>query len=221
MRRATSGSIVMHAGHRHLALVLGALLSSACAGGSRVTPATAPESTSTVERSVSAPSSVVSASATIGRYRLMQAELVRGTRRDSIFRYSDGSPAIVSVIRYDVPPSESLDGDAQLVTAREGARFAEIQPILQQQGRIEGFRVAFQDTTRLDLGASAPTLEHAIGVIARARGVERMDVQYLYLIDGRFFKIRGTFGMDAWPTSELATFARDAARRAQAMVPSR
>lgn len=154
-----------------------------------------------------------------GRYRFTQADVVPSTPGDSIYRFRDGTGANVSVIRYAMPPDVRVDADSQRWTAREGTKFADVQAILQQQGRIEAWRLAFEDTTRLTLSAAPPVLEHAIGIVVRSRGAERMDVQYLYFIHGRLLKIRGTVPIAAWPESELQAFAREAARRVQGYVP--
>src|SRR5688500_11689030 len=39
----------------------------------------------------------------IGAFRLTQRSTVRGLRTDSLFRYSDGSRTLLTVIIYDVP----------------------------------------------------------------------------------------------------------------------
>jgi hypothetical protein len=41
-----------------------------------------------------------------------------------------------------------------------------------------------------------------------------MDFQYLYLIDGRFLKVRATFPGELWKTGEMPNFAREVAGRA-------
>jgi hypothetical protein len=151
----------------------------------------------------------------IGRYRFKVAEVSSSGSRDSIFRYTDGTDAIVSVFRYDVPPDVKIGPDSQSWTAREGGKFEQVQSILLQQGRIENFRTAFADTSDLDIGGVTVT-EHSTAIAVRAGGRVRMDFQYLYLVGGRFLKVRGTFPGDSWRTSEIADFSREVARRTHA-----
>jgi hypothetical protein len=151
--------------------------------------------------------------AMIGRYRLARSDLLPETSRDSIYRYSDGTASIVSVFRYDVPEDVKVVADSQAWIAREGEKFAQVQDAFVEQGKIESFRVVYSGMNELDMDG-AVIGEHAIAIAVRARGAARMDFQYLYLVDGRFLKVRATFPGELWKAGEMPSFAREFARRA-------
>ncbi len=148
----------------------------------------------------------------VGRYRLTDSALVRSTVRDSIYRFTNGSPATISVIRYDVPEHAKISADSQSWTTTEGELFEQVQATLMQQGRIQAFQKTFSTTTDVAVD-SAVLREHAIAIAVRAGGAVRVDFQYLYLVGGRFLKVRGTFPGDSWETTDLEEFAREVARR--------
>ncbi len=127
-------------------------------------------------------------------------------------RTPNDSPATVSVIRYSVPNELKSSADSTIWTTVEGERFEEVQSVLMQQGRIEGFEKAYSTTTDVEVD-DAVLREHAIAIAVRSRGVIRMDFQYLYTVKGRFLKVRGTFPGDSWKTSDFPEFAREVARR--------
>jgi hypothetical protein len=181
-------------------LALSALVCIACAP-TAVRPTVTPSATS--EAGIAA----------IGRYRLTHSQLLPETSRDSIFRYSDGTASIVSVFRYDVPEDVKVVVDSQAWIAREGEKFAQVQDAFVEQGKIESYRVAFSGTNELAVDG-AVLGEHSIAIAVKARGAVRMDFQYLYLIDGRFLKVRATFPGELWKTGEMPNFAREVARRA-------
>ncbi len=198
-------------------VALAALASTACAP--RTTTRPAGPSASVVESPVSAASttnasSAASATSTtpVGRYRFTRGELIRSTRNDSIYRFTDGTPATVSVIRYDVPENVKVGADPQAWTTPEGERFEEVQSILLQQGRIQSFEKAFSTTSDVVVD-NAVLREHAIAIAVRPSGTTRMDYQYLYVVGGRFLKVRGTFPGDSWKNSDFPEFAREVARR--------
>ncbi len=151
----------------------------------------------------------------IGRYRFTRAEVLSSGSRDSIFRYTDGTAARVSVFRYDIPPDVKIGADSQSWTAREGPKFEQLQSVLVKQGRIESFLTAFTDTKELDIGG-VTVLEHSTAIAVRVRGRLHMDFQYLYLVGGRFLKVRGTFPGESWRTSAIPNFSREVARLAHA-----
>lgn len=190
---------------RYTISVLAALVGAACA------PVTGARS--------SAPASTTEGSATrIGRYELTRSELLGSTTRDSIYRYTDGTKSTISVIRYDVSEGAKIGVDSQAWTAREGEKFELVQSALVEQGRIESFRTAFSNTQELVVDGTV-LREHSIAIAVRARGSVYMDFQYLYLVGGRFLKVRGTFPGESWKTSEIPNFAREIARRVHRSAP--
>jgi hypothetical protein len=167
-----------------------------------------------IERTAAPAPDPSAGSEAVGKYRLSGAEALSSGEGDSLFRFSDGTAAYLTVFRYAVPEEVKVGPDSQAWTAREGAKFEAIQPILVQQGRIETYRTAFNNTREVDLDG-VRVLESAIAIGVRANGNVRMDFQYLYLVHGRFLKVRGTFPGQTWQTSDIANFSREIARRAQ------
>jgi hypothetical protein len=157
----------------------------------------------------------------VGRFRLTDAERLGTTPVDSIYRFSDGSPALVSAFRYDLPSDARKRGEAVAWTQRQGALFKEAQSIFLARREIDAFRVAF-DTSQFVAVPADSVFEHSIAIAVRRRGVAYMEVQYVYLVCDGFLKLRGTFASEAWPRSEFPAFAREVMRIARrSAVPSR
>jgi hypothetical protein len=149
--------------------------------------------------------------AQIGAFKLTERAAVRGAPADSLFRYKDGSPANLSVFIYDADADRQNDADPQLRTAREGEKFKAVQDILMSRGQIAAHRVAFSDTTRLTVGTGT-LLEHAIGLGTRhPNGAITVELQYLYLIGGKFVKVRATIPEKGWEQANVPQFARELA----------
>lgn len=148
---------------------------------------------------------------TVGRYRLTGAEPIEGAPLDSVYRFTDGTSATVSAFRYDVPADVREGRAREKWTEREGLKFEAIQPILVSQGRIESFRVAFSDLAFVAVETDS-ILEHSVAVAVRSDDEVWMDFQYLYLVCGRFLKLRGSFARDAWQQSEFPNFSRELMR---------
>lgn len=151
--------------------------------------------------------------AEIGAFRLTERTAVRGAPTDSLFRFSDGSRTILSVIIYDVGADVKVDTDSQKWTAREGEKFKEIQDIRVKRGQLAAYVLSFSDTTRFAVGDRS-MLEHAIGTPIRLpNGAIAVDLQYIYLIGGKFVKVRATVPEPGWQQSEVTSFPRELARR--------
>ena len=162
--------------------------------------------------------SPVSAAATshvpsqVGRYRVTSREGVEGFPNDSAFRFSDGSATRVTVFVYAISPDVQVGPDSQSWTVREGRKFQEVQPIRVQQGQIEAFNLAFANTGEIT-AANRRITESAMAIAVRLHGRVAVDFQYLYLVAGRFLKVRATVPSEGWERTDVPTFARELARQ--------
>jgi hypothetical protein len=150
--------------------------------------------------------------AQLGRYRLTNRHAVEGAPNDSAYRYTDGSETRVTVFVYAIPVDVQVGADSQSWTPREGMKFEEVQPLLVQRGMIGAYEVAFANTGEIT-AANRKITEHATAIAVRSRGQVAVDFQYIYLVAGRFLKIRATVPSDGWEKTDVPTFAREMARR--------
>jgi hypothetical protein len=178
------------------------LVSAAC--GPK--PQTAPTPTLPVN-----PTSTSRIPTQLGRYRLARRDGVEGAPADSAYRYSDGSPTRVTVFVYQIPIDVQVGADSQSWTQREGEKFEEVQPLLVQHGMIGAYEVAFANTGEIT-AANRKVTEHATAIAVRSHGQVAVDFQYLYLVAGRFLKIRATVPSDGWEKTDVPVFAREMAR---------
>ena len=149
----------------------------------------------------------------IGAFKLTERTTVRGLPSDSLYRFRDGSPTILTVIIYDVGSDVRADPDSQKWTMREGEKFKAVQDIRVSRGQIRAYQLALSDTTRFSAGGQK-LLEHAIVTPIRfPNGTIAVDMQYLYLISGKFVKVRATLPEQGWQQTQVPSFARDLARR--------
>lgn len=148
----------------------------------------------------------------IGAFKLTERATIRGIPTDSIFRFRDGSPTILSLIIYEVPSDVKVGDDPQKWTQREGEKFRTVQEIRQSRGQISAFQVAFSDTARI--AGAQQILEHSIAVPTRMpNGAVAVEMQFLYLIGGKFIKVRGTIPEQGWEQTQVPAFARELALR--------
>ena len=151
--------------------------------------------------------------AQIGAFKLTQRAAVSGAPADSLFRYKDGSPTNLTVFIYDADADGHPDLDAPTRTAREGEKFKAVQDILMSRGQISAHQMAFSDTTRVTVGQST-ILEHAVAMPTRyPDGAITVEMQYLYLIGGKFLKVRATVPEKGWQETQVPQFARELALR--------
>jgi hypothetical protein len=148
----------------------------------------------------------------VGSYKLTQRGVVRGAPTDSLFRFSDGSRTIVTVLVYDISSDVKVDPDSQKWTFREGEKFKLVQQIRRDRGDISEFTEPVSDSTRMTIG-SRQLLEHAIVIPTRYNnGAVTVEYQILYLIDGKFLKVRGTVAADDFGKSAVHEFSKNLAR---------
>lgn len=151
--------------------------------------------------------------ARIEGFELTERTVVRDVPSDSVFRFSDGSQTTLTVIVYDVADDVTTDGDPQLMAALEGAKFEQLQDLRVSRGQIEAYTEAVSDTVRFSAGRLR-LLEHSTAIPVRFRnGAVAVDMQFLYLIDGKFVKVRATIPAEGWEQSRVPSFARELARR--------
>lgn len=149
----------------------------------------------------------------IAAYRLTERATVTGMPSDSLFRFSDGSRTTVTVIIYTISDDVKVDADSQKWTAREGDKFKEVQRIRASRGQIADFVVAFADTSREKVPGFA-VLEHWIASPTKyPNGAITIEMQFLYLIGGKFVKVRATVPEQGWQQTTVDDFARELARR--------
>lgn len=146
-------------------------------------------------------------------FKLSERTVLRGAPADSAFRFRDGSRTILSVFIYDVDAGAKVGDDPNEWTVREGAKFDVVQQMRANAGAISAYAPVFSDTTRFAVG-TRDILEHAVTLTTRFRnGTVAVEMQYLYLIDGKFVKVRGTMPDAGWQQSRVPAFARALARR--------
>jgi hypothetical protein len=149
--------------------------------------------------------------AQVERYRLTRRDAIEGFPGDTAYHFSDGSATILTVIVFAIPADVQVGPDSQSWTAREGKKFMEAQPILAQRRRIDAYEPAFMKTDTLTIGGRVIN-EHATAVVVRSRGRVVVDFQYLYLVAGRFLKVRATVPSEGWERTDVPIFARAMAR---------
>jgi hypothetical protein len=150
--------------------------------------------------------------AQIGTFMLRERAIVRGLPTDSVFRFGDASTTTLTVIIYPIPDDIRVEADSQKWTWREGEKFRLVQQIRAQRRAIREFSPPVSDTTRIANGARM-IQEHWIIVPTKLNsGAVVVEFQYLYLIDGKFLKVRATVPHETWQDSKVPSFARELAK---------
>ncbi|CAN5892232.1 hypothetical protein BH11GEM2_BH11GEM2_00960 [soil metagenome] len=149
----------------------------------------------------------------VGAFKVTERMGIRGFPTDSLFRFRDSSKTNLSVIIYDIPADVRVDSDSQKWTLREGEKFKAVQDVLKSRGQIAAYTLAFSDTIRFTVDARG-ILEHSIaGSVRFPNGAIAVELQYLYLIGGKFVKVRGTIPAQGWQQTRAPSFARELAVR--------
>ena len=112
---------------------------------------------------------------------------------------------------FAIPVDVQVGPDSQSWTVREGVKFRAVQPILVQRRMIDAYEPAFMKTDTLTIGGRVIN-EHATAIVTRSRGRVSVDFQYLYLVAGRFVKVRATVPSEGWQNTDIPVFARMMAR---------
>ena len=174
-----------------------ALFAAACSSGGAA-PASAP---------VPAPSGEVPRQ--IGRFALVQRSPLTAPGTGTIYRFRDSTAINLSAIVYDLTDEEvARNSTASARVKAEGEKFLEILPIQVRRGVYDTYHVLLVRPDSVVIGrVTAP------GVIATAsveqRGQTGYELQYLYLIDRTFVKIRASVPASAWPRTDLDSFATE------------
>lgn len=149
----------------------------------------------------------------VAGYKLTERAQVANIPGDSLFRFSNGSRTVLTVFVYGVSDDLKAEPDSQKWTAREGDKFRQVQEIRHRRGDFVDYNVAFADTTRFEAGRRS-ILEHRIATaIKAANGAIAIDMQHLYLIDGRFLKVRATIPESGWQQNSALGFGRELAMK--------
>lgn len=143
----------------------------------------------------------------VGAFRLIGARPVQGAPNDTNYRFDNGAGLGISVFRYAIPSDVQVDGDTLEWIRREGQKFPVVQRVLASRGVTDSMkvRVGALNPSR----AAFPVAEY-VGVVqtwSARRGV-MVESEYLYVVDGRFLKIRGSEPDTVEGRSEVAQFAR-------------
>jgi hypothetical protein len=153
-------------------------------------------------------------------FRLTERATVTNTPTDSLFRYRGDSRTTITVIIYEVPADAKVGADSQQWTPRHGERFREVMSVLRERGRVESFTDPVTDTARFAVRNQA-ILEHGIFIPTRyPNGTVAVEMQFLYLIEGKFLKVRATVPHEEFKESRVGAFARELARRVAGGGPS-
>jgi hypothetical protein len=174
---------------------------AACAGGSGVSPGPAPVA---LRGPVELPKSV-------GSFRLLGARAVQGAPNDTNYRYDNGAGVAISVFRYAISDGVRVGGDTLEWIRREGQKFAAVQRLLVSRGIADSMkvRVGALNTARADF----PVAEYvSVAQTWSARRGTMLESEYVYVVDGRFLKVRGSEKDASEAASEVAQFARQLLR---------
>lgn len=151
--------------------------------------------------------------AQVGEFRLTERASVSGAPGDSLFRFRDSSRTNLTVFIYEIGADVRVEADSQLWTAREGGKFKEIQDIRVARGQIAEYVLAVSDTSRIGIGRY-DILEHWMATPVRfPSGAIAVDMQFLYLVGGKFIKVRATIPEQGWEQTRVPSFARELALR--------
>ncbi len=150
--------------------------------------------------------------AELGAFKLTERTAINGIPTDSLYRFRDSTRTNVSVIIYNVSPDAMQGADSQQWTPREGEKFKAVQAARREQGKVADYVLAFSDTARFSVGPTS-ILEHSIAAPTRfPNGSIAVELQYLYLIGGKFVKVRATIPEPGWQQTRVPSFARALAR---------
>jgi hypothetical protein len=175
---------------------------AACGGppASAPTPSPAPQS--------STPSSALAAPASIAGFRLTSTGPVRGAPTDTTYRYAmDDTSVHVTAFRYHIAEYARVAPDSQAWTVREGSGFINVFPILKARGGVDAFEIAETKTSVVRIG-NRDIAEHMMTVAVRMRGLPMVEEQFIYIVRGKFLKVRATMPADRYPARSAQAFAR-------------
>ena len=151
--------------------------------------------------------------AEVAGFKLTERTSVTSVPSDSVFRFRNDSRTTVTVIIYEVPAEAKVGADSQSWTPRQGEQFLEVMVALRERGRISDFTEPVSSTARIT-GGGREIVEHAMSIPTRhSNGNVVVEMQFLYLIDGKFVKVRATVPHEEFKASRMGSFARELAQR--------
>src|SRR5688572_27478552 len=177
-------------------LTLGAALGG-CARASTVPAAT--QAAGATTRRMEIPQAV-------GAFRLIAVRAVRGAPNDTNYRFDNGAGLGISVFRYPIR-DPAPGGDTVAWIKREGEMFPVVQRMLVSRGAADSMKVRL---SMLNPARPEFPLAEYVGVVqtwSARRGV-MIESEYVYVVDGRFLKVRGSEPHAAEGESQAAQFAR-------------
>lgn len=137
--------------------------------------------------------------------------------RDSVWRYTNGK-AQVSVIRYALTSDVKVGSDTSAWLSREGDKFIRVMPMLKERGAIEKYEVK---SSKVGDGPAPPRHEYVGVVVNTIKGKRSVELQYLYLVQNRWLKIRASEAEGGSASATVPRFARALANRVARMTPAR
>jgi hypothetical protein len=156
----------------------------------------------------SLPATAPTAPDSIAGFKLASTGPVRGAPLDTAYGYATEDTSVhVTAFRYNIADYARVAPDSQAWTVREGSGFINIFPILKARGNIEAFQLSDTATTLVRVGGR-DIAEHKTTVAVRARGRSRVDEQFIYIVRGKFLKVRATMPADRYPARSAQAFAR-------------
>jgi hypothetical protein len=138
----------------------------------------------------------------LGAFTRVEREVLpssAGTR----FRFRDTSSVLFSLFLYAPEvadwtrypePTELLEHEAE--------KLFQIQEIEARRGAITNLRRLATRRDSVDV-FSRQVLGHVVATSNARRGQAQVDLQYLYLIDSMFVKVRATVPAPSWPRSDI------------------
>ena len=125
-----------------------------------------------------------------------------------LYRFNDRSAAWVTVFVYPIPEDVKQTGDSAEWVVVEGEKFARVLPVLVQRGQYQAYEMAFADPEPVVAGSDTIP-GFAAAAVTRSGGDVSVQLEYIYLVRGRFVKVRATLPENGWQQAPVPLFARD------------
>ena len=147
----------------------------------------------------------------VGAFRRIAVRPVRGAPNDTNYRFDNGAGVGISVFRYAIPADVQRDRDTVAWIRREGEKFPVVQRILVSRGVADSMKVRL---SMLNPARPEFPLAEYVGVVQTwsARHGVMIESEYIYVVDGRFLKIRASEPDAVEGGSQAAQFARQLLR---------
>jgi hypothetical protein len=145
----------------------------------------------------------------IGRFALVQRSPLTAPGVGTIYRFRDSTAINLSVITYELSADDAAPNATAPARVRvEGDHFLEILAIQVRRGVYDTYHVLLVRPDSVVVGRSiTPGMIATVSV--EQRGRTGYELQYLYLIDRTFVKIRASVPASAWPRTDLDSFATE------------